>query len=113
MIVMERNRDFVYLGTFVWDTEKNERNKVKHRGLDFETAVRIFADPFLYSEYDHMHSEQAGEYRVKNLGLLHGVVVLAVWTVEKGGMIRVISARNATPKEVQIYERHAKDVQGY
>lgn len=45
---MGRDKDFVYLNAFVWDTAKNELNKQKH-GLSFETAVRIFND-FLHDE---------------------------------------------------------------
>jgi len=44
---VERNTDFVYLDTFVWDTAKNEYNKIKHKGLGFEFASRIFNDPLL------------------------------------------------------------------
>ena len=60
---VERNTDFVYLNTFVWDTEKNELNKKKHAGLSFELASRVFNDPLLYNVYDYSHSDD--EYREK------------------------------------------------
>jgi len=52
-IDMERDTDFVYLDTFVWDTAKNEANKIKHNGLSFELASRVFNDPLLYQDYDY------------------------------------------------------------
>ena len=44
---VERNTDFVYLDTFVWDTTKNEYNKANHEKLSFEMASRVFNDPLL------------------------------------------------------------------
>ena len=30
---------------FEWDSNKNRINRIKHGGLDFETASRVFDDP--------------------------------------------------------------------
>jgi hypothetical protein len=104
----ERNKDFVYLDRFVWDTRKNELNKTNH-GVSFETAARIFNDPVLYTEYDRENSERSGEHRERNMGMVDGVVVLLVATTDTAdGMTRIFSARKAEKKEVRIYERNAK-----
>jgi uncharacterized DUF497 family protein len=108
---MERNKDFVYLGKFVWDTQKNEINKEGHK-VSFELASRIFNDPLLYTEYDKENSEEHNEYREKNIGAVDGVLLLAVSTTDVGNKKRIISARKAEKKEVRIYERNAKTLLG-
>ena len=42
--------DVEYYG-FEWDEEKNQRNIKVHR-ISFQTAVRVFNDPFLLEKYD-------------------------------------------------------------
>ncbi len=32
---------------FVWDEEKAQKNRIKHKGVMFEKAVEAFFDPFL------------------------------------------------------------------
>ena len=108
---MERNRDFVYLDTFVWDTEKNEYNKSNHGGLSFELACRVFADPLLYQDYDYNHS--ADEDREKYIGMIDGHFIAAVIATDRNGLTRLISARRAEKTEVKLYETHAKALQGY
>ena len=107
---MERNRDFVYLDAFVWDTAKNERNKAKH-GLSFEVASRIFSDPLLYQDFDYAHSDE--EDRERFVGKIEGYYIITVIATDRNGRTRIISARRATKKEVCIYEAHAKTLQGY
>lgn len=106
---MERNKDFVYLDTFVWDTEKNEINKKKH-GISFEVAVQIFNDPLLYTEYDKENSEEHNEYREMQIGRLGNFITLSVSTTDREGKIRIFSARKSAKKEIEIYERNAKNL---
>ena len=40
---------------FEWDSNKNEKNKIKH-GLSFEQILPIFDDPFFLERYDKEHS---------------------------------------------------------
>lgn len=107
---VESNKDFIYLDMFIWDIEKNEYNKKKH-GIDFETGVRVFNDPLLYSEYDFEHS--ADEDREKFIGLVDGRLMTTLSGTERDDTIRVISVRPATLKETMIYESNAKKLQGY
>ena len=110
IVDMERDKDFIYLDVFIWDTEKNELNKQKH-GIDFETGVRVFNDPLLYSEYDYEHS--ADEDREKFIGLIDGRLMTTLSGTERDDKIRVISVRPSTSKEIKIYENNAKKLQGY
>ena len=88
---------------FTWDERKNRLNRQKHR-VGFETAILVFDDPYHVSRLDR---EVAGELRWQTIGMVKGVQVLLVaHTVTESGdeeIIRVISARKATPQERNIY----------
>ena len=89
---------------FAWDPGKASRNLRKH-GISFETAARVFVDPFAITEQDRI---EGGEQRWRTLGLAAGWLVLVVAhtiQVDDGGeVIRIISARRAEPKERRRYE---------
>jgi uncharacterized DUF497 family protein len=88
---------------FIWDEHKNRRNLLKHK-VSFETAVLVFDDPHAVSVQDR---SVQGEERWQTLGLIEGVVVLLVaHSIEFESdeeIIRIISARKATPREREIY----------
>jgi uncharacterized DUF497 family protein len=88
---------------FEWDPAKNRSNRVKH-GVDFETAQLIFEDPFCVSFVDFVVD---GEQRWKAIGALEDIVILVVaYTYRQRGadeLIRIMSARRATPHERKLY----------
>ncbi len=86
---------------FTWDDRKNRLNKRKH-GISFETAIPVFDDPFHLSWQDR---EVEGEARWQTIGMVQGVHLLVVaHTIEDGDdLIRIVSARKATPQERRIY----------
>jgi uncharacterized DUF497 family protein len=90
---------------FVWDEEKSRSNRAKHK-VSFETAQLVFQDPCAISIPDRI---VGGEQRWQTLGLVGGVVVLLVahtYEEESGEeVIRIISARKATPYERRFYEK--------
>jgi hypothetical protein len=87
---------------FEWDTEKAERNALKH-GVSFETAVFAFDDPCALIMEDPKHSTH--ELRQWLIGDSGAGVLVAVFTVRPPGrVIRIISARKAKRKERKIYE---------
>lgn len=90
---------------FVWDAEKSRRNLKKHK-ISFETAVLVFDDPFAISVVDRIVDD---EERWQTVGSVGGMTVLLVahtYRTEGGEeMIRIISARKATPRERAIYEQ--------
>ena len=102
--------DREYFG-FVWDEDKNELNKKKHKGLDFETAVRIFVDPLLYVDYDEIHS--VGEDRNRYVGQIAEKYITTVIGTDREEKTRIISARRSTKKEIRLYEQNAKTIRGY
>ena len=91
--------------TFEWDDAKNLSNKRKH-GIRFELAVLAFLDPLVISLKDRV---EGNEERWQTLGRVEGLLLLLVaHTVHNSSptkeVIRIISARRATPKERRRYE---------
>jgi uncharacterized DUF497 family protein len=91
---------------FEWDEAKNRRNLAKHR-ISFETAKLAFEDPHALSIQDRTAGD---EERWQTLGMIGGVVVVLVAHTcrEEYGeeVIRLISARKATPLERRAYEEN-------
>ncbi len=96
---------------FSWDEKKSIINQEKH-GVSFEEAQSVFADEYGRLIPDPDHSED--EDRFILLGLSHQVRLLMVCHCyrEKGGVIRIISARKADKVETKQYRdfRHAKEL---
>lgn len=94
---------------FAWDETKNRSNQKKHDGIAFEEAAHVFRDPFRLTRQDRIED---GEERWQTIGVVHGVTVLLVaHTIteddddgEPVEVIRIISARRATPRERKHYE---------
>ncbi len=83
---------------FTWLEAKRAAN-LKAHGLDFVDAPRVFEGVTFTFEDDRF---SYGEQRFITLGLLAGVPVSLVHT-ETDHEIRVISFREATNREAQIY----------
>jgi len=90
---------------FEWDPTKAANNLKKHC-VSFETATRVFADPFAVVEQDRIEN---AEHRWQTLGSVSGYLLLLVaHTVRDDNdteVIRIISARVATSKERRHYEK--------
>lgn len=94
---------------FEWDPVKADSNRRKH-GVSFETALRIFADPFALTEQDRI---EGGEQRWQTLGVVEDYLLLLVahtiGSEDEDGqaveVIRIISARRANRTERRRYEQ--------
>ena len=88
---------------FEWDEKKAARNVVKH-GISFEEAVTVFGDPLsdTFPDPDHSHQEQ----RFIIIGSAESGKILVVAHTDKGGTVRIISARDATSGERKSYEEN-------
>ena len=88
---------------FTWDERKNRANQRKH-GISFETGAMVFDDPYQVSTQDRVIE---GELRWQTIGMVKGIQILLVaHTVSESDdeeVIRIISARKATPQERSIY----------
>lgn len=87
--------------SFEWDARKAAENVKKH-GVPFEEAATVFADPLGRITADPRHS--IDEERFVLLGLSRRARLIAVMYVERGEIIRLISARRATRRERKNYE---------
>lgn len=92
---------------FEWDENKARSNLEKHK-VSFDEARTIFADPFLLTFVDEVHSDK--EERFVSIGLSESNrVLLAVHTEREEKretiIIRIISCRKATSVERERYEK--------
>jgi uncharacterized protein len=88
---------------FEWDEGKNRRNQKKHK-IRFDTAKLVFDDPHALSDLER---EVDGEDRWQTVGVIAGsVIVVVAYTFRKDAgdeVIRIISARKASPSERRAY----------
>lgn len=93
-----------------WDETKALSNLAKH-GVTFAQAASVMLDPLALTVFDAGHSEI--EERWFTLGISNGGRLLAVAHTHRivdtaNVKIRVISAREATRREQQIYENEPR-----
>jgi uncharacterized DUF497 family protein len=90
---------------FIWDDVKNETNKKKH-GVRFEEAQTVFFDESAMEFFDSEHSLDEDRFLI--LGQSFSLRILLVCHCYRGKneIIRIISARKATAKERNKYQRN-------
>ena len=86
---------------FEWDPEKADGNRRKH-GVEFVEATTVFADPLSITVPDPDHSEM--ENRLIIVGYSNRFRPLIVSHADRGGRVRIISARQLTSTERKDYE---------
>ena len=86
---------------FKWNESKATQNLSKH-GVSFDEAKTVFDDPLYVDFYDPDHSHD--EHRYIILGESRQGRFLLVSYTERGNIIRLISAREATRMERKVYE---------
>lgn len=89
---------------FEWDAEKAASNLSKH-GVSFPEAMTAFGDPLEVTILDPMHSQ--GESRFISVARSEAGRVLVIVYTERDQRTRIISAREATPRERRQYESKA------
>ena len=87
---------------FEWDEEKARVNWLKP-GLSFAEATTVFGDPLAFTIADPLHSDQEERFVTTGLSALGRTIV--VIHAQRGAVIRIISARRATPRERRADER--------
>ncbi|MBR5337658.1 MAG: BrnT family toxin [Lachnospiraceae bacterium] len=100
---------------FEWDDKKNRSNYKKH-GIRFETAARVFDDPYyiIWHDVDHSGYNKYGVWEDRYIVLGYVADILCVvYTVREYGdkeIIRIISARPAEGIEIDDYINSRGDV---
>lgn len=87
---------------FEWDSEKAHANEQKH-GVTFFEASEVFDDDHSSTVRDPDHS--ASENRFLSFGIAKSSRHLVVSYTERNSRIRLIAARQMTPRERRAYER--------
>jgi hypothetical protein len=91
--------------SFIWDPAKSKTNYEKH-GISFQEARSVFYDENAIEFYDEEHSGNEDRYLM--LGISDKFRVLLVsYTTRKSDniiIIRIISARKTTKKEITNYK---------
>ncbi len=87
---------------FEWDPEKASSNLAKH-SVSFPEAASAFGDRLSLLIADPAHSDDESRWIL--LGMTKSGRLVVVAHAERGESIRLISARLATRRERQDYER--------
>ena len=91
---------------FEWNIEKEKINIKKHN-VTFEQASFVFSDMYALNQYDEEHSEYEDRWVILGKSL-NEVLLLVVHTFRNKDnveYVRIISARKATKKEKQTYQK--------
>ena len=87
---------------FEWDPEKAQGNEQKH-GVGFLEASEVFDDDHSSTVGDPDHSQAEPRYLI--FGSSKSGKCLVVSYTERENRIRLISARQMTPRERRAYEK--------
>lgn len=92
---------------FEWAPAKDRANIKKH-GLSLREAATLFTCGEDYLEiYDEKHSEE--EDRFIAIGPTKRGIIVVVYTERTGDLIRIISVRLASKKEIRLFREREKD----
>lgn len=93
---------------FEWDTNKDKENQEKH-GLSFDEATELFTSGIDFLEIcDEEHSDE--EDRFIAIGPIGNGIVVVVFTERESDVVRLISARRATKKEVELFGKYREGI---
>ena len=87
---------------FEWDRRKTLATRRKH-GVSFDEASTVFDDPLAVTFEDDAHSNSDNRELIIGHSV-NGQLLMVSFAERPGSIIRMISARPATPKERRDYE---------
>ena len=87
---------------YEWDPEKDRINDEKH-GVSFAEASTVFLDPLHVTVPDDRHS--VDELRFRTIGFTTTNRLVVVAHTDREERMRIITAREATPRERRNYEQ--------
>ena len=87
---------------FAWDEAKAEENLHKH-GVSFEEASTVFADENGRLKHDPDHSQEEDRFLLLGFSARLRLLIVCHAYRESDEVIRIISARKATPNERKQY----------
>ena len=87
---------------FAWDAAKAEENLRKH-GVSFEEGSTVFADENARLKHDPDHSRDEDRFILLGFSAKLRLLIVCHAYRENDNVIRMISARKATPNERKQY----------
>jgi uncharacterized DUF497 family protein len=87
---------------FAWDRAKARENVEKH-GVSFEEASSVFADENARLKHDPEHSQTEDRFLLLGFSAKLRMLIVCHAYRENDEVIRIISARRATPNERRQY----------
>ena len=87
---------------FAWDETKAADNLGKH-GVSFEEAATVFADENARFKHDPEHSQEEDRFILLGFSAKLRLLLVCHAYRESDEVIRIISARKATPNERRQY----------
>ena len=88
---------------FSWDDDKADKNPIKHDGVTFDEAARVFDDANRVERFDAEHSDR-DEDRFKVIGHSGSRMLVVIYT-ERGVRKHIISAWKADKNDRKAYKR--------
>ncbi len=89
---------------FEWDAPKEVKNRRKH-GVPFAEAETVFSDEYALLVDDPDHASAEDRFLLLGLSARLRILVVSHSYRETEDVIRIISARKATRRERDIYNR--------
>jgi uncharacterized DUF497 family protein len=87
---------------FEWDPAKGRANESKH-GVSFSEASEVFGDDHASTVPDPDHSAEEDRHLI--FGISKAGRFLVVSYTQRNNRVRLISARQMTPRERRAYEQ--------
>jgi uncharacterized protein len=87
---------------YEWDPEKDRINHARH-GVSFADASTVFLDPLAATVPDERFALEEFRFRTTGYTLANRLIIVA--HTDRGGRIRIISAREVTASERRQYEQ--------
>ena len=87
-----------------WDARKETQNRRKH-GVSFTEAETVFSDDHALLVDDPEHSDQEDRFALLGLSASLRTLVVVHCYRDEQAIIRIISARKATRRERDVYNR--------
>jgi uncharacterized DUF497 family protein len=86
---------------FEWNRRKSQLNRAKP-GFSFDEAATVFGDPLATTAVDSRFLDE--ELHFVTFGHSAGQQLIVVAHVDRGGLVRIVSARTASRRERRSYE---------
>ena len=86
----------------IWDEDKNQKNIKEHK-VSFQEAETVFYDPNAKLIHDPDHSAEEDRFIILGISKSLKLLVVCHCYREEDEIIRIITARKATKKEIKEY----------